>query len=101
MAEETRRALTGDTVATFSRRLSRLPHLAELIGARRIVYFPIGARGIDAVIGWKAHTGAAAALNSSALPQVERKLAWISVGASTRQSHSFSTLNQTTARIEA
>ena len=64
MARETETTLTWDTVATFSRRLSRLPHLAELVGARRVVYFPISARGIDAVIGWKAHTGAATAFAS-------------------------------------
>ena len=53
------------TVATFSRGVAGLPHLTDLLGARRIVLRPddAAARGIDAVIGWgeKANTRAAVA----------------------------------------
>jgi capsular polysaccharide export protein len=43
-----------DTVATFSRGTARIPHLANLLGARRVVLSPGDgeARGIDAVVAW-------------------------------------------------
>jgi capsular polysaccharide export protein len=42
------------TVGVFSRRLARLPHLRELLGAERVEFRPSGrrARGLDAVVGW-------------------------------------------------
>src|SRR5262245_62787926 len=42
------------TAAVFSRRMSRIPHLAELLGADRVILWPSNARAreIDAVIGW-------------------------------------------------
>jgi capsular polysaccharide export protein len=52
---------TWKTVATFSRKLAGVPHLAELLGAERVVYLPLRGRGIDAVVGWKAWTRAGVA----------------------------------------
>lgn len=42
------------TVAVFSRGLARIPHLAALLGAERVVHGPDAGRAarIDAVIGW-------------------------------------------------
>lgn len=41
-------------VAVFSRRIASIPHLATMINADRIVFWPIGRRvsGLDAVLGW-------------------------------------------------
>ncbi len=39
-------------VATFSRGIAKLTHGPALIGCEKLVYWPLGARGIDAVVGW-------------------------------------------------
>lgn len=39
-------------VATFSRGIARIPHLASMIGAESITWRPRRASGIDAVVGW-------------------------------------------------
>lgn len=47
-------AATFRTVAVFSSGTARIPHLAELLGAQRVVLRPPDgdARSIDAVVGW-------------------------------------------------
>jgi len=39
-------------VATFSAGIAKIPHLATLLDAERVVLRPVSPRGIDAVVGW-------------------------------------------------
>ncbi len=56
-------ALRWQKVAIFSRGMARIPHLAVLLGARRVVVRPTDSHGLDAVVGWGEKSTARAAIH--------------------------------------